>query len=138
VPRSTISSAPDFNSEVVRFVSRSDALPDHSTYVVSAASDRMGYRLERANDVAINGASVTSEAVCAGAIQLPPDGQPIVLMADSPTVGGYKVGGTVISADLPILAQCMPGRQITLRRVTIEDAQAALIEREKVLSSLTA
>jgi antagonist of KipI len=108
-------SAPDFRSDTLRVIAAdSDSLDRLAqlTFRVSQMSDRMGYRLESQGDAIVRGASVTSEPVCPGTIQLPPDGQPIVLMADSPTIGGYRVVGAVISDDLPILAQCMPGRQV--------------------------
>jgi antagonist of KipI len=107
-------SAPNFRSDTLRVIAAdSDSFDQVAqlTFRVSQMSDRMGYRLECQGD-AVPGASVTSEPVCPGTIQLPPDGQPIVLMADSPTIGGYRVVGAVISDDLPILAQCMPGRRV--------------------------
>jgi antagonist of KipI len=94
----------------------------------------MGYRLEADSDSRVMGASVTSEPVCAGTIQLPPDGQPIVLMADSPTIGGYEVIGTVISVDMPILAQCMPGRRVRFVAASAVDGQLELRRREHALT----
>jgi allophanate hydrolase subunit 2 len=59
-----------------------------------------------------------------GAIQVPSNGQPIVMMADSPTTGGYPKIGTVASADLPLLAQCVPGKsRIRFREATVTEAQ---------------
>ena len=75
----------------------------------------------------IGGASITSEPVCPGVIQLPPGGEPIILMADAPTVGGYRILGTVISADLGRLAQLAPGEPVLLEPITIEAAQRALV-----------
>jgi allophanate hydrolase subunit 2 len=130
---------PDYDSELIRVVAADDdgAFSEfaNADYTVSAASDRMGYRLEANRAMEDLGASVTSEPVCAGAIQIPPSGQPIVLMADSPTVGGYRIIGTVITCDLPILAQCMPGRSVRFVAVSVADAQAELRRREKVLSN---
>ncbi len=96
-------------------------------WVVSTASDRTGYRLER--ETAIEGGTVTSEPVCPGTIQVPPGGEAIVLMSDAPTVGGYRIAGGVISADLSALAQCLPGERISFAPVTSQVAQRA-IERE--------
>ncbi len=127
--------APDFAAERLRFVpaSANDAERiARAMFRVSQMSDRMGYRLEAEGSVE-PGASVTSEPVCPGTIQLPPDGQPIVLMADSPTIGGYRVYGTVISADVPILAQCMPGRRVTFVAVSPIDAQTELRRREDAM-----
>ena len=75
------------------------------------------------------GASITSEPVCAGAIQIPPNGQPIVLMADSPTIGGYRIIATVITCDLPIVAQCLPGRSVRFTGVSVAVAQQELRAR---------
>lgn len=88
---------------------------------VSAASDRTGYRLD--GTAVIFGASITSEPVCPGVIQLPPSGEPIVLMADAPTIGGYRILGTVISADLGLLAQMTPGVVTRFESLTVEAAQ---------------
>lgn len=127
---------PDFNSDQLRvIVSDRPAFEQiaGSIFRVSQLSDRMGYRLE-SDGASIEGASITSEPVCPGTIQLPPNGQPIVLMADSPTIGGYRVCGTVISADLPILAQCMPGRRVKFLPVEAEAAQEELRRRESELT----
>jgi antagonist of KipI len=129
--------SPDYDSEVIRVVAADDTAFSEfaqAGYTVSAASDRMGYRLEADRPMEDLGASITSEPVCAGAIQMPPNGQPIVLMADSPTVGGYRIIGTVITCDLPILAQCMPGRRVRFAAISVADAQEELRRREKVLS----
>jgi len=98
-----------------------------TSYAVSLASDRMGYRLEGDRPLDAANTSITSEPVCAGAIQLPPSGHPIVLMADSPTIGGYRILGTVTSCDLPIVAQALPGRKLRFVAVSVEDAQSRLI-----------
>lgn len=88
---------------------------------VSAASDRTGYRLE--GTAVLFGASITSEPVCPGVIQLPTSGEPIILMADAPTIGGYRILATVISADLGVLAQMAPGAVAHFESVTVEAAQ---------------
>jgi antagonist of KipI len=93
-------------------------------YKISLASDRMGYRLEGPRLAPPNGADLTSEGLVPGAIQVPGDGLPIVMMADCATAGGYPKIATVISADLPLLAQCTPGRdEVRFRGTTIEAAQ---------------
>jgi antagonist of KipI len=128
---------PDYDSEAIRVVvaqeERVFAEFIDASYIVSTASDRMGYRLEASRPMDSLGASVTSEPVCAGAIQIPPNGQPIVLMADSPTVGGYRVIGTVISCDMPILAQCMPGKSLRFAAVSVADAQQEIRRRDNLL-----
>lgn len=114
----------------IRYVARDDVPDFHrDPWSVSPASDRTGYRLRgRSID---GGASITSEPVCAGTIQLPPGGEPIVLMADAPTVGGYRILGAVISADLGVLAQMSPGTSVTFEPVSIDDAQRALRAEEE-------
>jgi antagonist of KipI len=130
--------APDYDAHAIRVVSsEADGFGDFfaTSYTVSAASDRMGYRLE-GNRPLEGGASIISDPVCAGVIQLPPDGHPIVLMADSPTVGGYRIIGTVITCDLPILAQTLPGRSLRFAAVSVDIAQEELRRRESALSKM--
>ena len=93
-------------------------------YSVSATSDRMGYRVDGAKLVHRNKAELISEGMAMGAIQIPSNGQPIVMMADCPTTGGYPKIATVASADLPLLAQCVPGKSnIRFRETTVAKAQ---------------
>ena len=119
--------APDYNSEVIRVIGVTESRLLESffagDYTISLASDRTGYRLEGDAALDSSNTSITSEPVCAGAIQLPPGGHPIVLMADSPTIGGYRILGTVISSDLPILAQSVPGRRLKFRSISVDAAQ---------------
>ncbi len=114
---------PPARIETVRYVAR-ESIEFRREWTVSAASDRTGYRLESFDPQ--HGASVTSEPACAGVIQLPPDGQPIVLMADAPTIGGYLIAGAVITADLGALAQKSPGDRVMFEPVEVSDAQRAL------------
>ncbi len=93
-------------------------------YTVSPTSDRMGYRLEGEKLIHRNKTELVSEGMTMGAIQVPSSGQPIVMMADSPTTGGYPKIGTVARADLPLLAQCVPGKsKIRFRKTTVVKAQ---------------
>ena len=93
-------------------------------YMVNTTSDRMGYRLKGKPLIHRNKSELISEGLTTGAIQVPASGQPIVMMADSPTTGGYPKIGTVASADLPLLAQCVPGRsKIRFRKTTVAKAQ---------------
>lgn len=123
---------PDYDAETIRIIPRGG---DHGelllrfleqTFAVSAASDRMGYRLESDQPLDGSRASITSEPVCPGTVQLTPSGQPIVLMADAPTIGGYLVLGTVATCDLPIVAQSIPGRRLRFRSVSVVEAQSLL------------
>jgi antagonist of KipI len=102
-----------------------------STFRVSTRSDRMGYRLD-GPVLDIAGASdLTSEGVTWGTVQLPPDGQPIVLLADRQTTGGYPVIGHVAAVDLPVLAQRKPGDEVRFAPTTLAVAQHELLERER-------
>ncbi len=86
-------------------------------YRVSPSADRMGYRLVGPAVPASGTATQPSEAACPGAVQIPDEGQPIVLMPDGPTVGGYPKLAVVLGEDLPRLAQCQPGRGVRFREL---------------------
>ena len=88
-----------------------------SPYAVSRAADRMGYRLEGAM-LAASGEELLSFGLVAGAVQVPHSGQPILLMADHQTAGGYPVVATVVSAALPIAAQLVPGDELRFTQIT--------------------
>lgn len=86
--------------------------------------DRMGIQLEGKDKLThLNGADIYSEAIPLGGIQIPENGQPIILMADRQTTGGYTRIGTVITADLPKLAQAQPGGLISFKATTVQEAQ---------------
>jgi biotin-dependent carboxylase-like uncharacterized protein len=97
-----------------------------SAYRLSPQSDRMGYRLSGPALRHGRGHDIVSDGIALGAIQVPGDGQPIVLMADRQPTGGYPKIGTVIRADLPRLAQTRPGQTLRFAAVTVEEAVAAL------------
>ena len=96
----------------------------------------MGYRLEGAPIEHSAGPDVISDGTPLGTIQVPGDGQPIILLADRGTTGGYTKIATVISPDLSKVAQAMPGHTISFRAVTVEEAQAAYREQEELLRSV--
>jgi allophanate hydrolase subunit 2 len=103
-------------------------------FTVSETSDRMAYRLQGA-PVPRRGGDILSEGMVNGAVQVPPDGQPIVMMSERPTTGGYPKIATVIRADLPRLAHLIPGRgRVRFHSVTLEEAQAKLREQMSCLS----
>lgn len=106
-----------------------------SSYRVSLASDRTGYKLEGPAIVNSLG-TIPSEAGCPGTIQVPADGAPICLMADAPTVGGYPKIAVVSEADLPILAQRRPGESIRFESTTVDQSQRALRRRASDLSAI--
>lgn len=112
-------------------------------WTLTAEADRMGLRLAGEALVHISDAAreIVSDAIVPGAVQVPGSGQPIVLLADSHTAGGYPKIATVISADLGRLAACKPGQ--TLRFARVDVAQAEVIAREaettliKAIDSIT-
>ncbi|HEY0296339.1 MAG TPA: biotin-dependent carboxyltransferase family protein [Bordetella sp.] len=105
---------------------------------VSPASDRMGYRLAGPGIHQTSQRQMLSEAACFGSVQVPADGQPIVLMADRQTTGGYAKIAQVISADLPLLAQYAPGRGLRFTLTTLDEAQRLDQARERAYAGLAA
>ena len=104
-----------------------------SEYTVSPASDRMGYRLQGPKIEHVHGADIISEGIARGAIQVPGDGLPIIMLWDAQVSGGYTKIANVISADLDRLAQIMPGEKLRFSAVSLETAHAALRkERERM------
>ena len=105
-------------SEIKSFFSR--------PYSVTNATDRMGIRLEGEPIIPKTTRDIISDGTAFGAIQVPSGGQPIILMADRQTTGGYAKIATVITADLPRAAQMTPGSSVRFMRVTIDQAQDIL------------
>jgi KipI family sensor histidine kinase inhibitor len=100
-------------------------------FTVSPQSDRMGYRLTgSALPMRKESGEMISDAAIVGALQVPPSGQPILLMADRQTTGGYPQIAVVITADLPLAAQLVPGDSILFELCSRADAIAALTEQE--------
>jgi biotin-dependent carboxylase-like uncharacterized protein len=108
-----------------------------SGFTVSINANRMGYRLEGPQILQKNEMpkSIISEPSLPGGVQVPPDGQPIILLVEQ-TVGGYTKIATVISADLPLVAQAKPGDQIRFVKVDLADAYAAARYEEDNLRNL--
>jgi antagonist of KipI len=94
-----------------------------SDYVVQPQSDRMGYRLAGPALALREPVELVSAVVAFGTVQVPPDGRPIVLMADRQTTGGYPQLGCVATADLPLLAQAPIGAAVRFRFVSLQEAQ---------------
>jgi biotin-dependent carboxylase-like uncharacterized protein len=94
-----------------------------SEWRISATSDRMGYRLEGPTIKHLHGHNIVSDGTVNGSIQVPGNGQPIVLMPDRGTTGGYPKIATVISADLGRFAQIPAGRTFRFQAVTMAEAQ---------------
>jgi KipI family sensor histidine kinase inhibitor len=97
-------------------------------YRVTPASDRMGYRLSGEKISHRAGADIVTDAIPLGAIQVPGDGQPILLMTDRQTTGGYAKIAVVIAADLDRAGQLKPGENIRFEAVTLDEARAAYLE----------
>jgi antagonist of KipI len=99
----------------------------------AAEVDRMGIRLE--GDPLPAGREILSHPLVPGAIQVPGDGRPLVLLADGPTIGGYPVLGVVARADLPRLGQARPGDELRFAPVTADAARAAWREQQRALAA---
>ncbi len=104
-------------------------------YRLSPRSNRTGYRLQGPPLPVAARADAFSEPVPPGAIQVPSDGQPILLMADRPTVGGYQVVGCVIAADIPKAAQLWVGHAVRFRAVSLPAARQAQRELQALLDT---
>ncbi len=107
-----------------------------SAYRISPQSERMGYRLEGNALELKSSAQLLSEATSFGSVQVPPDGKPIVLMADRQTTGGYAKIAHIASVDLPAIAQCMPGDTIRFMPVELRQAQELDLQREEAFEQL--
>jgi antagonist of KipI len=97
-------------------------------YEVTPQADRMGYRLKGPAIAHARGHDIISDGIPLGGIQVPGEGQPIVLLVDRQTTGGYTKIATVIGADIARIGQTRPGQRIRFRRVALAEAHAALRE----------
>ena len=107
-----------------------------SEYVVSSQADRMGIRLSGPPIEHAKGFNIISDGIAEGSIQVPGAGEPIVLLADRQSTGGYPKIATVISVDVAALAQCPPGTPIRFAQIGIEEAQRLRRERDCRLAAL--
>jgi KipI family sensor histidine kinase inhibitor len=111
-------------------------------FTISPQSDRMGYRLRipdpgsRIPVRAATAGAMISDATFIGGLQIPPSGEPILLMADRQTTGGYPQMATVITADLPLAGQLAPGDWIEFAPCTRDEAIAALKEQDEALRAV--
>ncbi|MEP6777834.1 MAG: biotin-dependent carboxyltransferase family protein [Chthoniobacterales bacterium] len=103
-------------------------------FVVTAQSDRMGIRLEGPPLENSDQADLVSEAVAPGTIQVPPSGNPILLLGDCQTIGGYSKIAHVITVDMPVAAQLRPGHSIRFHEVSLAEAHQLLLGREDELA----
>lgn len=107
-----------------------------TAYTVTPASDRMGYRLAGPRLARREPADLVSGGMPLGGVQVPGDGQPIVLLSDHQPTGGYPLIATVIQADLPLVAQLAPGDSVRFRAVSLVEARAAYRERLEACAAL--
>lgn len=105
-------------------------------FVIASTSNRMAYRLDGPVLPVRGPCDLLSDATTMGHIQVPPSGQPILLMADRQTTGGYPKIATVITADLPVAGQLGPGDSMEFRRCDRAEALRALIRQEQRLLRL--
>ena len=101
------------------------------TYTITDQSDRMGYRLKGSLVESKNGTDIISDAIPLGAVQIPPSGQPIVLLADRQTTGGYAKIAVVCSFDIPKLAQGRPGDKVRFLKTDVKTAQKLYRKQER-------
>ena len=107
-----------------------------SPYSITREADRMGIRLDGPVLKHERGYNIVSDGIVTGAIQVPGTGQPIVLLADHQTTGGYPKMATVISADISRMGRLKPGDTIQFLEVTASEAEKARFEHEKNIASV--
>lgn len=106
------------------------------TYTVTPASDRMGCRLEGPVIGHRESGDIISDGIAFGAIQVPSAGQPIIMLADRQTTGGYTKIAHVVTADFRILGQLKAGDKVRFRKISIQEAQEALLAQRATLRLL--
>jgi antagonist of KipI len=119
-----------------RFADEALDILQSATYRIAKDSDRMGFRLEGPRLPHKHGADIISDATPFGVLQVPESGQPLLLMADRQTTGGYPKIATVISADAGVAGQLGPGDGIAFSICSRQEAIAALIAQERALMAL--
>jgi antagonist of KipI len=125
--------------EGAHFVQLTDAAQRRlfdATFRIGGDSSRMGLRLREARLELREPLNLVSAGIVPGTMQLPPSGDPIVLMAEAPTCGGYPRIGHVAAVDLPRLAQRRPGDGVRFAPVSLAEAQTRYLERERALAAL--
>lgn len=105
-------------------------------YLITSQSNRMGYQLIGPKLQHVKGPDIISDPLPLGGIQVPASGQPIILMADHQTTGGYTRIGTVISVDIPSLAQAVPDTRIRFTEVSLDEAQSLYFKRRSLIKRL--
>ena len=105
-------------------------------FTVSNTTNRMGVRIEGNKISSIKSHNIASEGIIKGSIQVPGNGNPIILMAEHPTIGGYPKIATVILADIARIAQFTTGTQFNFKEVTLTEAENIFREKNKFFESL--
>ncbi len=118
------------------FSEKSKKLFFSQLYKVSNLTDRMGMRLEGKVLENIVNTNIRSEGITKGAIQVPADGQPIILLTDCPTIGGYPKIANVITADYDLLIQKTPGTNISFKCIDLEEAEQLYKKRNDKISKI--
>lgn len=105
-------------------------------FEITPQSDRMGYRMKGPVLKLEKEAEMISEAVSFGTIQVPSEGNPIVLLADRQTTGGYPKIAQIASVDLPFISQLKPGESVQFIEISLDEAQQLFLDREKKIQQL--
>ena len=98
----------------------------------SAVTDRMGFRLTGPPVESVSGCDILTDGIVNGAVQITGTGEPIVLMADRQTTGGYAKIASIINVDIPLFAQLRPGQMVRFERCGIEEAQRLIREAARL------
>jgi len=106
------------------------------SFKISNISDKMGIRLIGNKIKSLKSHNIQSEGIIKGSIQIPADGNPIILMSEHPTIGGYPKIATVILNDISKLGQIIPGKDIFFKKISIQDAEKIYYKNEKNLNDL--
>ena len=110
---------------------------ENIVYTISAKSNRMGYRLDHSERIELmNDQDIFSEAVSFGTVQIPPNGKPIILMADAQTIGGYPKIAQILKTEHSKLAQARPGEQLRFTFTNLHDAEKSYFEQEFYISQI--
>ncbi len=117
---------------------KEEALHDLVTkpFKITTSADRLGYRLQGPKLELKQPLEMISEIAVCGTVQVPPDGNPIILMADHQSVAGYPKIAQAIAADLPKLAQLRPGTSVQFELITVEEAERLYLEQEKYIENI--
>ncbi len=108
----------------------------NTPYEITTTSDKMGMRLSGSKIENLQSANIKSEAIIKGAIQVPADGQPIILLTDHQTIGGYPKIGVVASADFENLIQMPPKTHVSFRKINLKEAKISLALKEQTLKNI--